>query len=659
MASPEGQSWQPLIKRWAINAPGKRDILPVLALVFFAGLLAWSGSREKSVTTDELVHILAGEAYWALHDYRMNPENGTLPGRISASFLQLKNISPPIKTDSEDWERSNQWLVARDWWFHSGADHHAVLKQARLSMLLFNLTGLAVIFIISGFLWGRGGAYLSLFLAAFSPNFLGHMPLATSDFAGAWTLVLAVVAYVRLLESPNAKTIMFAGLTAGIAIVCKHSALLLGPVALVLLFWRSLEPRPLRCGIFRPEKETGQFTAKFGILIASNLLAASTAIFLIWSVYGFRFTAAGHSSGDFVQFQIPWENFTHSPFIQSIREWRLLPEAFVYGLDFIQSHRVRGSFLNGEYSSQGFRLYHLWTFLYKTPLPALVLHSAGIGVLLTHLWRYRLQVDPVLRGLIVLGTLYGLLLLGSGIGIGHRHAFVLLYLSAINGGILIMALIRSNPRTTLTAAALALSMVPLAILNANRFIAYINPIGGGEYRGYRHLADSSLDWGQDLPTAVHIISRYKEKFPKAPVYLAYFGSADPIAYGLEMPVAYLWGVGSWRRQAFVPKLEPGLYVTSATVMIPTRKEWSMQLESAYLGLKEKASPIYQKLLAVGDLSVNFAEKNLTEEEWKILNDFEYLRFQRLKAQLLNREPNEVLNGSILVYHVTPEELDIF
>ena len=31
------------------------------------------------------------------------------------------------------------------------------------------------------------------------------------------------------------------------------------------------------------------------------------------------------------------------------------------------------------------------------------------------------------------------------------------------------------------------------------YLAYFNQLAGGPSHGYRHLVDSSLDWGQDLP----------------------------------------------------------------------------------------------------------------------------------------------------------------
>ena len=55
------------------------------------------------------------------------------------------------------------------------------------------------------------------------------------------------------------------------------------------------------------------------------------------------------------------------------------------------------------------------------------------------------------------------------------------------------------------------------------YLAYFNESVGGPANGYKHLVDSSLDWGQDLPELKAWTNRlpYDETRP-ANFYLAYF-----------------------------------------------------------------------------------------------------------------------------------------
>src|SRR5206468_1326451 len=54
----------------------------------------------------------------------------------------------------------------------------------------------------------------------------------------------------------------------------------------------------------------------------------------------------------------------------------------------------------------------------------------------------------------------------------------------------------------------------------------------GPARLWHHLADSNVDWGQDLPALAELVHAK----PLRRLYLGYFGTSDPKAYGLP----YCW-----------------------------------------------------------------------------------------------------------------------
>jgi hypothetical protein len=64
---------------------------------------------------------------------------------------------------------------------------------------------------------------------------------------------------------------------------------------------------------------------------------------------------------------------------------------------------------------------------------------------------------------------------------------------------------------------------------APHYLAYVNGFAGGPENGWRLMADSSLDWGQDLPA----LRAYLESGDRGPVALKYFGTALPEAYGVQ------------------------------------------------------------------------------------------------------------------------------
>ena len=61
------------------------------------------------------------------------------------------------------------------------------------------------------------------------------------------------------------------------------------------------------------------------------------------------------------------------------------------------------------------------------------------------------------------------------------------------------------------------------------YLAYFNQLAGGPSEAYKHLADSSLDWGQDLPALKQWLEREGLQQPGAGnVYLSYFGTARSV-----------------------------------------------------------------------------------------------------------------------------------
>ena len=73
------------------------------------------------------------------------------------------------------------------------------------------------------------------------------------------------------------------------------------------------------------------------------------------------------------------------------------------------------------------------------------------------------------------------------------------------------------------------------------------------------LAESNLDWGQDLPA----LARWQANHPSERLYLAYFGTADPASFGLRY--INLPGGDALGPAPEVPKL-PGVMAVSATLL---------------------------------------------------------------------------------------------
>jgi hypothetical protein len=85
------------------------------------------------------------------------------------------------------------------------------------------------------------------------------------------------------------------------------------------------------------------------------------------------------------------------------------------------------------------------------------------------------------------------------------------------------------------------------------FLPFFNVLAGGPAGGWRYLANSNNDWGQDLP----LLARWLEREAVGSgerVHLAYFGHLDPARYGI--------------RYVLPPsRPEPGIHIVSLNLLL--------------------------------------------------------------------------------------------
>ena len=220
-------------------APPSTAFLVALAvlLALLHAVLAVTAMAHKSMTSDEIAHLTAGQAYNTRADYRLQPENGNLSQRLAALPMTLGGVMlPPASLDT--WKSADVWKYGHAFFYEQGlsADEWLFLGRAMIA-LASAATGLLVFF-WSRALFGWRGAFLSLTLFAFCPAFLAHGALATSDVVMTFFFLASVGAWWRHLERPGVGGAALSAVTLGLAFVAKFSAVLLPPMfALIALVW--------------------------------------------------------------------------------------------------------------------------------------------------------------------------------------------------------------------------------------------------------------------------------------------------------------------------------------------------------------------------------------------------------------------------------------
>jgi len=264
-----------------------------------------------------------------------------------------------------------------------------------------------------------------------------------------------------------------------------------------------------------------------------------------------------------------------SSLVMLARRSQLLPEAYLYGFAHARMKSLmRSAFLRGEYSVTGFRSYFIWTFLLKTPIPALLLMAAAIVLACARKlpWRSRAAF------LAVPVVVYMASSISSNLNIGHRHLLPIYPFLFVLCGIVAAEWSAWRLTTRRWTAAIALLAIPLSCAFVfappwkpqkvhPHYLAYFNEFAGGPKNGYKSLVDSNLDWGQDL---IQLKGWLEKAKLKEPIILCYFGMGDPRFYGIShvnAPQA-LGGYGyevAADPNEFLRGLKPGqYYAISAT-----------------------------------------------------------------------------------------------
>lgn len=509
-------------------------VVPILLALFVVA--GWLSLRGDSATSDETPHVAAGISYLERRDFRMNPEHPPLV-KAWAALGPWAMGRGRLDYAGPAWASGDQWVLGFEALNGPLADParrdpRGVLLPARAMILLLGVLLGLVVWAWSRRMWGDSGALVSLFLFSLSPTMLAHARLVTTDLAAAFGFTLAAWTFREALAAPGAWRIVAAGAAAAAALLFKFSAVLLAPIlVLVAGAWVALGEDGTR---------TSRLRAAARALVGVGLVAWIG----VWAGYGFRFAACapGH--------ELPWamrESIPGgmSPIVLWARDARVLPEAWLFGLGAAMQDEIRLAYFHGEISELGFRWYFPAAFLLKTP-PALLALSLWAVLGGAALWRRRRLDAIVLSGTFLI---YAAVAVTSRLNLGHRHLAPLEPLLFVAcGAIPALAAVRWK---RWAAGVLFAGYVGSWAAAAPGYLSYFNLFAGGKRGGERWLLDSNLDWGQDLGR----LAEWMRREGVGDIALAYFGTADPKAYGIRYRKVFAYA--DFRRDEPVVRPGPG------------------------------------------------------------------------------------------------------
>jgi hypothetical protein len=512
-------------------------VVACVGLLAVYAVVAWAAAAGESPTFDEPYHALSAWVQWHRHDFRIDNEDPPL----WQYWASLPNGRDAVRADFQGplWRDmgtavSNQWT-----WTHAtlygtpGNDAAAFVRRCRAMMLV---VAVALGAMIAAWAWRLGGpvaAVAATALFALDPNFLAHGSLMKNDVAGALAWLALAWALWDVGRRATVGRVVRVVVLAAVPITIKYNGVLAGALVPAMLGIRALRREPWEVWGRTIATRRGRIAVAGGITLA----AAGTAVVAIWAVYGFRYRS-GPDVGDRLDVAMLADRAAgherqlgrRSPGL-AVRaavvadRHHLLPQPFVAGFLFTYGESlIRPSYLLGETSLTGWWYYFPAVMLMKTPVATAVAVALAVWMGRRRRWGW----TAVSLGVPI--AIYMASAMSTNLNIGVRHVLPVYPLAFVAvGWAVAVAVERWGRRATIAGIA---SLVGLGVETAvawPSFIPFANgpslAWAGGDRR--RLFGDSNLDWGQDLPT----LAAWQRGHP-GDLYLAYFGAADPRAYGI-------------------------------------------------------------------------------------------------------------------------------
>jgi hypothetical protein len=505
--------------------------LLLAAYALLLGCEAW----RVGVTFDEPSHLAAAYMYWRGRDVLLPSDSPPLMRIISGWAPRL--MRAPLREDTRAWQTQSSYEIGGEMLEALGAAaKRRLLFRSRLCFLVFPLLLVWLLWHWGRQLFSERTALVIVLCAILEPTLLGHGSLIKSDVAAAFGYLLFFYTAWRYWRRPDCirAAIMSAGLL--LAVLAKFNLLVLIPIALLLILRRG--PR-----------------------LAGAAMALATVYLGLLASYQFRVRPISQAE----IMQMKSEGFSRPEIAVARTAGRLpWPPQFIRGLRYIgQADRGPGfpAYMLGRKIEYAAPWYFPLAWAVKFPIGLQLLTLAGAAALAARAVSGKAGVNDWF----VWGpaALMAALVVRSHIHLGFRHALPALPFLLLGAG---FAFERWGGGSGFRLGALA-CIVWLAVASLRIYpqgISYFNEWAGGPENGWKYLADSNLDWGQNLPE----LQRYVVKHNIQKIMTYYFGTdilRDYIPDDKLVVQAAPWAP-EWEKETRLAPA-PGVYAISVNTLL--------------------------------------------------------------------------------------------
>lgn len=524
------------------RSPNRRRhiILGCLCLLLF-GLQGAVFISSKSVTFDEAVHIGAGISAWHTGDFRIYPHNPPLVRMLATLPILALDVKMVF---GEGWQKGlGIKLINEIAYAYKGRFHNLVMAGRMATLVMMVILG-ALLWYDARARYGKTAAMVAVVLFSFQPVCIAYGSLVTVDAGAALFFYLAVRTFIGYQKRGwrwDRAAVM--GLALGAAVSAKFSNLTLFmilPALLLVIQGQGPSPSVSRgfVKILKP--------------VLHMALALAVTLVIVNAVYGFQGSFGRLDSHHFTSRTVK----RLTGFLPgSLRV--PLPYQLVRGFD-LQSYdnetkagRNANTYWMGRWVKGRIPFFFPFLLATKLTFPLLLLAGACLGIKLYRGISGRgwdrewlgLMV-PVLIHFIFMSWVVAMYL--SFRYLIQIVPFLILLGSEAAQDLSSMLSRKWRPQTVIVALVLFFSL-GTAALAFPHYLAYNNAFLGGQERQDRLDPDTGRHWGQGLIG----LKKWMEQYPGETLYLGYFGSVDPLHYGIEWqvppprPAPGIWAVSRY------------------------------------------------------------------------------------------------------------------
>lgn len=457
------------LKDYFLGLSKYQSLLAIFLLLFFFVISVFS-VREMHTTTDEPAHyeyglsILRGDA--------TRQENSLMP--ISAwNALPAKIAS----------------------YFPKGSIRTYLEKElaARIMTVIFSLAVAVLIFHWTRQLYGFVPAIIALMLYVLDPNIIAHSGMIATDIYAAGTIAFSVYWLWKFVNRRTWQNGLLFAIALGLSQLAKYTAIVLYPLFAIALIVSDL---PV---LVEEIKVSGKAFLLINVAryIKYALVVLSISILMI--NIGFLFN---RTFTPLKQYEFRTEWFKG---LQSKTDFIIpTPYPFLFGLDWTMYDEDNGAaygniYLLGKiHSVNGFNGYYIVAAGLKMPIAAQIIVWAALIVffLRKKMTLNFLKNEWLLLLPVAFYALYFNFFYNGQIGI--RHYLVVFPLIYIFAGSLFRDWMNFTYTQRVIVGVLVAYLAASTLFHYPNYLSYFNEFIFDPKMAYKYLADSNIEWGQDL-----------------------------------------------------------------------------------------------------------------------------------------------------------------